>query len=152
MGFHYSAVFLVEGAPWITTDAEAYEEWYIVDGSAALDPLNEGATSGACQEPHSQVARCAAGGVSGLYQFRAGEPNLAATRFAVRVPKPFGMSYEQFYAAVQPATAEPGVSLWRRQMVLGPPPEFCLLSPTRQELPERFETLCTPLTPIWLGK
>lgn len=150
-GFRHSAVFQTEGVPWIGTDMEGYEDWYLVDGSATLDPLNEAATSGACEEPHRQVARCAAGGSGGLYQLRSGEPNVATSRFAMRFPKPAGMIYEDLYAALQPATNRSEVSLWRRQMALGPAPEFCLLSPTRQELPGGFEGLCIPWRRIWPG-
>jgi hypothetical protein len=35
-------------------------------------------------------------------------------------------------------TANPGTSLWRRMMVLGPPPEFCLIAPSEVELPLEF--------------
>ncbi len=34
-GFHYSTVFQLEHAPWIDTEGEVYEEWYVVTNLAA---------------------------------------------------------------------------------------------------------------------
>ena len=45
------------------------------------------------------------------------------------------MPYAVFYARLKSWVEEPGVSLWRRMMVLGPPPEFCLISPSEVQLP-----------------
>src|SRR5712692_1523193 len=73
-GFYYSMVFELEHAPWIDSPGEVYEEWYMLQNSAALDILNQAAITGACQEPHNQVAKGAAGGAGGLYQLRAGDP------------------------------------------------------------------------------
>ena len=151
VGFQHSTVFRIETAPWLGTAAQAYEDWYIVDGSAALDPLNEAATSGPCREPHDRVARCVAGGAGGLYQLRTGELDLAGARVAIRFPKPAGMSYQDLDAALRPLTDRSAVSLWRRQMALGPAPEFCWLGPMRQELPARFQGLYIALTRIWSG-
>jgi len=44
-GFRESAVFRVQGAPWLPTPGAAYEEWYLLEGSAALDPLNDAAVA-----------------------------------------------------------------------------------------------------------
>jgi hypothetical protein len=82
---------------------------------------------------------------------RTGELNLAGSRFALWFSKPAGTSYEDFYTLVQPWTSQPGIGLWGRQMVLGPTPEFCLLSPTMVELSERFDVFNMPLELIWSG-
>ena len=71
-GFQQSVVFRIRGASWLNTSDEAYEEWYLLDDSAAMDPLNEAAVSGACEEPHNRVAREAADGIGGLYRLREG--------------------------------------------------------------------------------
>jgi hypothetical protein len=55
-GFHESVVFRIRGANWLNTNDEAYEEWYLLDDSAAMDSLNNAAVSGVCEEPHNKVA------------------------------------------------------------------------------------------------
>ena len=133
-GFQRSVVFSISGADWLKTDGEAFEEWYLLDDSAAMDPLNYAAVSGACEEPHNRVAREAADGTGGLYRLRAGAADLAQAKFATWLSKPPGVSYKDFYAALEPFTSHPGVALWGRQMTLGPTAEFCLHSQTPIEL------------------
>ena len=110
IGFQHSAVFRIRNADWLNTQGDAYEDWYLLDDSAAMDRLNEAAVSGACEEPHNRVAREAADGIGGLYRLRAGEENLAQARFAVWLSKPPGVSYNDFYAALQPLTPREGVA------------------------------------------
>ncbi|HYK21171.1 MAG TPA: hypothetical protein VEV42_10580 [Pyrinomonadaceae bacterium] len=129
-GFRDSVTFRIRGAGWLKTNGEAYEEWYQLDDSAALDLLNEAAVSGACEEPHNRAAREAADGVGGLYRLRAGNEDLAQARFATWLSKPSGVSYKDFYAGLESLTSQPGVALWGRQMTLGPTTEFCLHTPT----------------------
>ena len=137
-GFQRSAVFRIRNADWLKTQGDAYEEWYLLDDSAAMDRLNEAAVSGACEEPHNRVAREAADGIGGLYRLRIGEENLAQARFAAWLSKPAGVSYNDFYAVLQPLTSREGVALWSRQMTLGPTTEFCIHSPTEIELPKGY--------------
>ena len=99
-GFHHSIVYRISGAAWLNTSGEAYEEWYVLDDSAAMDPLNEAAVSGACEQPHNRVAREAADGTGGLYRFRSGQEQLAQSRFAVWLSKPNGVSYSDFASLV----------------------------------------------------
>ena len=130
-GFRESVVFRIHNANWLNTDGEAYEEWYLLDDSAAMDRLNDAAVSGVCEEPHNRVAREAADGTGGLYRLRAGAEHLAQARYAVWLSKPNGVSYKDFYASMEPLTSQPGVALWGRQMTLGPTTEFCIHSPTQ---------------------
>src|SRR5919106_792801 len=130
-GFQNSIVFRIKGANWLNTSGEAYEEWYVLDDSAAMDRLNEAAVSGVCEQPHNRVAREAADGIGGLYRFRTGQEELAQSRFAVWLSKPNGVSYNDFYATLQPLTSQQGVGLWGRQMTLGPTTEFCIHSSTQ---------------------
>ena len=145
VGFQGSVVFSIKGANWLKTTGEAFEEWYLLDDSAAMDRINEAAVSGACEEPHNRVAREAADGSAGLYRLRAGQEDLAQARFAVWLSKPAGVSYKDFDSSLQSITSQPGVALWSRQMVLGPTTEFCLHSPTRIEL----EGHPVALEPVW---
>jgi len=147
-GFHRSAVFRIDNADWLQTRGPAYEEWYLLDDSAAMDPLNDAAVSGPCEEPHNVVAREAAGGTGGLYRLRAGVEVLREARFAIWLAKPDGVSYRDFYDALAPLTAEPNVALWGRQMTLGPTTEFCLHSQTPVHLPSRYSGRQFPLTSV----
>jgi len=47
-GFRDSVVFRVGGMPWIQAE-RGYEDWYLVEGSVALDPLNDAAIAPACR-------------------------------------------------------------------------------------------------------
>ena len=138
IGFQQSVVFRIRGASWLNTSDEAYEEWYLLDDSAALDPLNDAAVTGACEEPHNRVARAAADGTGGLYRLRAGVEDLGQAKFAIWLSKPPGVSYKNFYADLQSLTAQTGVALWGRQMTLGPTTEFCLHSQNPIELPPGY--------------
>ncbi len=89
----------------------------------------------------------ATSGTGKLLSLAAGEVDAAAgteTRFA----KPRGMGYPQLYAAMEGFAARPGASLWRRMMVLGPPPEFCLVSRAPVDLPPEFEPESVSRSPI----
>jgi hypothetical protein len=137
-GFQQSVVFRIRGASWLNTNDEAYEEWYLLDDSAAMDPLNDAAVSGACEEPHNRVAREAADGIGGLYRLREGVEDLDQANFATWLSKPAGISYKTFYADLQSLTSQPRVALWGRQMTLGPTTEFCIHSQNPIELPPGY--------------
>jgi hypothetical protein len=111
-----------------------YADWYLVDDSAALDALNQAAMTGARTKAHDLAARMAADGVGKLLRLVSGESDLDAGH-EVRFAKPIGMTYGDLFRNVEPWTALQGTSLWQRMMVLGPPPEFCLVSPAEVELP-----------------
>src|ERR1044071_6873387 len=133
-GFRESVVFRIRGASWLSTNDEVYEEWYLLDDSAAMDPLNEAAVSGACEEPHNRVAREAADGTGGLYRLREGVESLDQAKFALWLSKPAGVSYKNFYSDLQSLTSQSGVALWGRQMTLGPTTDFCIHSQNPIEL------------------
>jgi hypothetical protein len=111
-----------------------YADWYLVEDSSALDHLNVAAVSGGRAASHDAAARMAADGVGKLMSQAAGDFDFAATT-EVRFAKPTGMGYAELYSAMERWTREPGTSLWRRMMVLGPPPEFTLVSSAPMELP-----------------
>jgi hypothetical protein len=150
-GFQHSLVFRIEDANWLDTRGTAYEEWYLLDDSAAMDRLNDAAVSGACEEPHNLVAREAAGGTGGLYRLRAGQGVLSEARLAVWFAKPEGVSYRDFYEALTPLTSQSGVALWGRQMTLGPTNEFCLHSSTPIQLPAGYTGRQIRLDPLIRG-
>lgn len=114
--------------------ADGYSDWYLVENSAGLDVLNEAAVSGARAASHDAAARMAAWGSGKLLSLAQGEADLDALHEAA-FAKPAGMAYGDLYAMTEPLTAVAGVALWRRMMVLGPPPEFCLVSRGPVQLP-----------------
>jgi hypothetical protein len=114
-----------------------YSDWYLLESSAAMDVLNAAAVSGDRAGPHDTAAGMAADGVGKLFKLAAGEHSIDAG-FEVRFSKPAGMKYADLYGLLQPFAAMPGVGLWRRMMVLGPPPEFCLVAPSKWALPQEM--------------
>jgi hypothetical protein len=148
-GFQRSVVFRIHGASWLDTSDDAYEEWYLLEDSAAMDRLNEAAVTGVCEEPHNKVARQAAGGTGGLYRLRAGSEDLAQTNFAVWLSKPDGVAYKDFYATLEPLTSKQNIALWGRQMTLGPTTEFCIHSTTAIQLPPGYSGLTLSVNPIF---
>ena len=139
-GFLRSRSLAIMGAPWAADGGEAYEDWYLVEGSAGLDPLNVAAVSASRQAPHDAAAAAAGGGTAGLYLLRsgsAGEIPGTATWFA----KPAGLSYGDLFAMLEPMVRTESAALWGRQMVLGPTPEFCLHTARPVALP-------APLVPV----
>lgn len=146
-GFRRSWVMHTKGATWLGPERRGYEDWYLVDGSHVLDPLNEAAVSGVRKEPHDLVAQRATGGAAGLYRLHSGSP-LPSTR-AVWLSKPAGMRYGEFYSRMEAWTTAEGVALWRRQMVLGPTSEFCLTSTSAITLPEESTPVVTTRTLVW---
>lgn len=146
-GFLRSIVFRVDGrAPWLA-GAPAYVDWHLVDDFAALDALNVAAVSGSCEQPHARVAEAMAAGAGSLLALRGQQADVATARHLTFVTKPRGMPYDAFYAATADIPAVAESTLWRRQMVLGPTPEFAILSPTRLTVPDTFQPLQLDLAP-----
>jgi len=145
-GFLSSQAFLLERAPWLGRDTETYEDWYFVENSAALDPLNAGAISGQRLQPHNDVARWTEGGIAGLYRPSFGEAQAPTTRFAFWFAKPATMSYAELDEALQPLKKQG--TLWQRQMTLGPTKEFCFHSPEETALPATLQALTIPMEQI----
>ncbi|MCL6595076.1 MAG: hypothetical protein K6V73_02560 [Firmicutes bacterium] len=107
----------VRGAPWLG-DA-GYADWYLVRDMAALGDLNRLAVAGEAGEAHAAVAALSGPGAGSVFALVRGD---GAGRTAWWwLAKARGIAYDTFYASL-PAT----VTLWRRQMVLGPTPEFAL--------------------------
>ena len=124
-------VFKLAAIPWLGGQP-GYEDWHLLDNSAALDVLNWAAISQARQLPHDRIAELAADGTAGLYGVRSGKPFDAA--FAYWLSRPAGTSYAAFDASWQ-SLVDLGCCLWGRRMTLGPTPEFCLHAPAEIRSP-----------------
>ena len=127
LGFAGSYAARMAVAPWAPSITPLYEDWYQVEDFAALGALNESAVAAAQRAPHDDAARAAAGGMGGVYGLRLGDPTAPPGEqpHALWFAKPSGMTYEALLTLMQPLIEQTGGALWRRQMVLGPAPEFC---------------------------
>ena len=147
-GFLGSSCHRVIGAGWAAGGGPAYEDWYLLENSAALDELNTAAVSAARRTVHDQVAGMAAGGTAGLYQLEIGR-HLPSATTAVWFGKPAGWSYARLTEVVRPVVEASRASLWMRRMVLGPSPEFCIRAHGPVPLPAELSAVSIPLSPVW---
>jgi hypothetical protein len=148
-GFAHSFAYAIAGAPWVGQAQAAYEDWYLVRDSAALDALNDAAVSARRQAPHDVVAGAVAGGTAGLYRLRQGQPPDTPPRYATWLAKPDGRTYAEFFESMRPLIDERQAQLWGRQMVLGPTQEFCLHSAELVRLPEALTGYTIELQVVW---
>lgn len=136
-GLRGSRVYEVEGAPWVPVP-RAYEDWYLVEDFTALGALNEAAVSGARRGPHDAAARLADGGRGAVYGL-LGQARGRAPQRTIWCSKPRGVSYDDFLPRLPPG------EVWRRQMVLGPAPEFCIVGTDAAEGLEGFVLETRPI-------
>src|SRR5262245_37407937 len=135
-GFSHSAVVEMSKPPWLNAESVAFEDWYLVKDSAALDKLNFAAVSGKNELPHNKVAFDAAGGTAGLYRLREGRiDSLPSARVATWFSKASGVTYDTLYAELNHLCSQSGAGLWCRQMTLGPTTEFSFRSKGEVALP-----------------
>lgn len=125
-------VHRLESVPWLAAEQSGYEDWHLIEDSAALDRLNEAAVTQARQLPHDRIAALAASGTAGLYGLRSGA--LTDPAVAYWLSKPAGVNYPDFDLSMRPYV-ERGCCLWGRKMTLGPTPEFCLHAPADTKPP-----------------
>ena len=133
LGLAGSRTLRLDRAPWDGEDARWYEDWYPVEDWRELGTLNERAVSGARRDPHDAAATRAGTGAGGVYGLRAGSAEAAGE--ALWVAKPAGMAYDELFAALREAA--PDATVWQRQMVLGPAPEFCVVGADELPWPAR---------------
>jgi hypothetical protein len=110
-----STCFRVERLPF--AEGGGYEDWYLIEGWAALGELNGHAVDAVREELHARAASHAAAAWGALYEAVRGEG--AIPDGVEWLDKPRGEPSAAFIASL------PHESVWRRQLVLGPAPEFC---------------------------
>jgi hypothetical protein len=130
-GFRGSASFRVARLPWLG-ERDGYEDWCLVEGSWALDPLNAIAVAGPVAGAHDAAARGMEEGHGGLYSLAWGEPSLPARSMVVWLTRPRGIQWRPVLDALR--AQAPQAACWRRQMVLGPGREFAIVLPPGQEV------------------
>jgi hypothetical protein len=122
-GLVAAASWRIEAAPWLG-DQPGYEDWCLLEGSSAMDPLNAHAVVGERQPSHDVLAAQMAVGAGGLYAHVWGDPCPAQDSTVTWLTRPRGIDWR---AALEPVrAAAPRATVWRRQMVLGPAPEFAV--------------------------
>ncbi len=138
-GFQGAATYRISETPWLG-DRKGYEDWTLLDGSWAMDPLNEAAVSPAMWDTHAAIAEKADFGHGGLYQHLQGDIDPTRLPRVWWLKRPRGIRYEKPLKAIAGSVEGP-VSVWRKQMVLGPAPEFALaaLSRGKPALPEGWQ-------------
>ncbi len=146
-GLRDCATYRVSGLPWFAAGAPAYEDWYVTDGSHVLDPLNAAAVSAARAKSHDAVAGASGAGAGALYRARAGTYDREAS-WVHWFAKPDEMGYDVLSRLLDPIATREGRSLWSRQMVLGPSPEFCLLAHDDLALPGVLTSLSSHRTRV----
>jgi hypothetical protein len=98
-----------------------YEDWYLVEDWEGLGELNRTAVDLARLPAHGRAAAQSADGWGAVYSLARGPASIPDG--ADWLQKPRGESSESFIASLV------GNTVWQRQMVLGPGPEFCAAAP-----------------------
>jgi hypothetical protein len=137
-GFLSAASFAIAPVPWLS-DQPGYEDWYFVEASWALDPLNGFAIAGAVKTTHDDVAAQMEDGHGGLYAHAGGEQVAAAHSTVTWLTRPRGIQWQPAVEAIRRTC--PQANVWRRQMVLGPASEFAVEMPSGAgfEVPDGWE-------------
>jgi hypothetical protein len=139
-GFRAAWSFRIEPVPWLSHHT-GYEDWYLLEGSWAMDPLNSFAVAGRTQSSHDMAAAQMEEGQGGLYAHAGGDPSPTPQSTVFWLTRPRGISWQ---AVLEPLrTRYPQANVWRRQMVLGPAKEFAIEVPgdTAIEVPSGWESL-----------
>ena len=127
-----NASYAISQTPWL--GEPGYEDWTWLEGSWALDSLNERAVSGAMEQPHNVIAQMTKhGGFGALYYLVAEEHRIPASSKVFWLSRPRGVNWREIMPAIT-QSANSKVAVWRRQMVLGPAPEFAVIGTSTSTL------------------
>jgi hypothetical protein len=147
-GFLGSKSSALVGLPWASDGGAAYEDWYQIADSCALDALDAAVAAGGSRgHAHDTAAAGAAGATAGLYYARLGSP-VSAPQFANWFSRPDGITRADLLEMLAPIVRANNAVLWMRRMVLGPA-EFCLQSIDCVQLPEVIRPITVELLPLW---
>jgi hypothetical protein len=155
VGFHRSSCTRASGLAWLEGGL-GYEDWYLVEDYAALGVLREAAVARGHRGAHEDAAQGVGSGTAGLYRLLEGNAELGSAPVAVWVD-PGGHTAEGPLEALLlgDGVDRSGLALWRRELVLGPAPEYCVLaieSPAglaAARLPAGWRKTRSSREPIW---
>jgi hypothetical protein len=155
-GLRGSAIYRVHGLPWLEGDV-VYEDWYLLEDFAALGVLNEAAVAHGHRAAHDEIAQRFGAGAGGLYGLLEGHPDLGAAHLAIWVTRPSGAAKRALGDLLGDGMDGEHASLWRRSLVFGPAPEYCLLAHeapagvAASRLPQGWSATITTREEIWHG-
>jgi len=134
VGMFGSALFRADELPWLPGEdgVAGYEDWYLLEDHAALGVLGEAAVGRGHRTAHDEAARRFGRGAGGLYGLLEGDASaelLGGAPLAVWVGREAGARSPAEGELLGDGMDPRHASLWRRQLVLGPAPEFCLVAP-----------------------
>ena len=127
-GFAGSVCLAAEQLPWLGDGRLGYEDWYLLDDFGALGTLNEAAVGRGHASPHDAAAVQMGEGTGSVYRLVDGLPRLEDTTHGIWITPAPG-KIDVVFEDLLVDGGEPGeATLWRRQLALGPAPEFCVLA------------------------
>jgi hypothetical protein len=131
-GYRGSAAVRLPELPWLAPLAGAdcapgYEDWYLLDDWSAVGVLEEAAVSRGHLTAHAAAAARVGAGTGAIYRLFEGCPKLDAER-AVWVKHKPRHQPPSLGALLGDGMDPKRDGLWRRCLVLGPAPEYCLLA------------------------
>ncbi len=138
-GFQGSATYRISETLWLDR-MPGYEDWNFIESSAALDPLNKMAVAPDMWDVHAGISSKTDAGHGGIYYHILGNANPNEFTRTAWLKRPRGIRYEEPLKKIA-ETAKGPVSVWRKQMVLGPGHEFALLGDTflTLDIPDGWE-------------
>lgn len=115
--------------PWMPAKVEIYEDWYIIENYAALEHLNAHAARGDMESTHDSVAELSATGSGAIYSLMFNHSEDVDLKSIVWFDKTQLTKTKDFLATVDMKTKDNHGIAWRRQLSLGPAPEFVVWMP-----------------------
>lgn len=159
-GFEGSTAFRIGTPPWEASRGATprgapasgwYEDWYLVEDFSALGVLNEAAVARGHRSSHDRAAKHLGSATAGVYRLIEGEAlsaeSLGECRRATWVEPSGATNAAEIGALLGDGMDPSSSSMWQRQLVLGPAPEFCVLS---REQPAGVAP--TRLAPRWSAR
>jgi hypothetical protein len=126
-GFHGSSAFRLGELPWLGGGG-GYEDWYLVEDWSALGVLEEAAVGRGHLAAHDAAATHTGAGAGAVYRLVEGSPRLgdaAQATWVTATPRRESSGIGELLGdGIDPERD----GLWRRCLVLGPAPEYCLLA------------------------
>lgn len=147
--FRYSAVFETSNIPWLPSDYEVFEDWYVMLKFAGMDSLNQAVLEVAHSTKLHDILLDKVMGASGsFFGFEDGTPRVSKLENAIWFDKPGDCKIEYLLAKTGQEGSKADYSFWTRAMAAGPAAN-CLLTKHPFELPEEFSPLYRKRKLLW---